>query len=61
MGHSDATVTLANYTHPMEDHDAAAAAALEALFAQLLPPPAAADPDPGADVPADPDAPSTAE
>lgn len=49
MGHSDASVTLANYTHPMEDHDAAAATALEALFAQLTPPPPAADPDPDDD------------
>lgn len=42
MGHSNPNVTLSNYTHPMDTHEKAAAAALEALFAQIVP--TAADP-----------------
>ena len=71
MGHSDASVTLSTYIHPMEAHDLTAASTLDALLAPLLTQlpadPAATDPDawedpaptadpaPSADAPAAPD------
>ena len=69
MGHSDPSTTLANYVHPLLNHDAAAAVTLDDLLAPVISvtDPAGTDPDdtsaqdPAAPSVADPATPSVAD